>query len=147
MTGKTKTFLAVILTLFLMSVSTFACTCVRTKIKAKGFSGQVFAVIESRPNDKQPFPQATIKLLKQTDDGDKLIAEVVADGNGRFSLENVKAGKYILVADAPNFQAVWTEIKIVRSSSGKKDEIEIGLDPSVTDCCVGYAKVQKANKS
>lgn len=67
-------------------------TCVRTKIKAKDFSGQVFAVFELRPNDKEPFPQATIKLLKRTDDGDKFIAEVIADGDGRFSLENVKFG-------------------------------------------------------
>jgi len=141
-----KTFFAVTFTLFLFSISTLACVCVRDKIKANGFSGQVFAVSEANPSYKEPFTQATIKLSKRTNKL-QLILVVTTDESGRFSLENIKAGKYILVADAPNFQAVWTEIKIVRSSSRKKDEIEIGLDPSVMDCCVGYAKVQKAKKS
>jgi hypothetical protein len=146
MTSKIKTFLAVIFTSFLLSVSTLACVCVRDKIKAKGFTGQVFAVIESNPNYKEPLPKATIKLLKRTDNGDETIADVVADEAGRFSLENVKAGEYILAADAPNYQAVWTEIKVVRSARRKKDEILIGLAPTI-GCCEGYAKVQKAKKS
>lgn len=147
MINKVILFFALIFTLFLLCVPTPACVCVRDKIKAKGFSGQIFAVSESNPSYKEPLPNATIKLLKRTDDGDKLVVEFVADEKGHFSLENIKTGKYILEADAENYQKVVTKIKIIRSSRGKKDNLEIGLDPLVIECCVGYAKVQKINVS
>ena len=140
-----KTFFAVTFTLFLFSVSTLACVCVRDKIKANGFSGQVFAVSEANPNFKEPFPQATIKLSKRTNKL-QLILVVTTDESGRFSLENIKAGKYILEASAPNFYKVLTEIRIVVSSSRKKDVLEIGLEPGIT-CCAGYAKVLKAKRT
>jgi hypothetical protein len=146
MTSKLKIIFAVTSIFFLLSISTYACTCVREKIKVKGFSGQVFAVHESRPDDKQPLPRAVIKLLKRTDDGDKLIAEVVANEKGWFSLTNIQAGKYILEAAAPNFDKVVTEIKIFNSPSRKTDKLEIGLEPGIT-CCGGYAKAQKATTS
>ena len=141
-----KTFFAVSFTLFLFSVSTLACVCVRDKIKANGFNGRVFAVSEANPNYKEPFPRATVKLLKRIDDGDKLIAEITTDETGRFSLETVKAGKYILEASAPNFYKIVTEIKIVPSSSRRKDVLEIGLEPGL-ECCGGYAKKLEAKKT
>ena len=140
-----KTFFAVTFTLFLFSVSTLACVCVRDKIKVNGFSGQVFAVSEANPNHKEPFSQATIKLSKPTNKL-QLIFTVTTDENRRFSLENIKAGKYILEISAPNFYKVVSEIKIVQSSSRKKDTLEIGLEPGIT-CCGGYAKAQKTKKS
>ena len=140
-----KTFFAIIFTLFLFSVSTLACVCVRDKIKVNGFNGQVFAVSEANPNYKEPFTQATIKLSKPTNTL-QLIFTVTTDETGRFSLENIKAGKYILEISAPNFYKVVTDIRIVVSSRRKKDVLEIGLEPRIT-CCGGYAKAQKAKKS
>lgn len=116
-----------------------ACTCVRDKIKAKGFSGRV--IIQTAPQTKEPLSNAIVKLLKRTDSGDKVIAEVATNEEGRFAIENVESGKYILEAEAVNFQKVSTEIKIVKGSS-KKKELEIGLEVGIT-CCVGYATVRR----
>jgi len=114
-------------------------------LKAKGFDGQVIAAYDTRPNDRDPIEKATVKLLKQTDDGDTVIAEAVTDENGRFEVGNIKPGKYILEVRATAFETVATEIKIVKSSNRKADEILVGLQPSFK-CCAGYAKVQKTKK-
>ena len=145
MAGKLKTIFVLTFTLLLFSVSALACTCSYSDIKAKGFSGQIFAISPDKPlpDFNSPLPKATVKLLKRTDDGDKVVAEVVADENGRFSLENVKSGKYFLQAEFPNFSYVFVQIKISGSSHRKKDKIVVALAPGLT-CCEGYAKVQKS---
>ena len=125
--------------LIFIQVDAIACTCVRDKIKAKGFSGRV--VVQTAPQSKEPLQKALVKLIKRTDDGDKVIATVVTNEEGRFALANVESGKYILEAEAVNFQKVSTEIRIVKGSSQKK-EIEIGLEVGLT-CCAGYATVRK----
>ena len=140
-----KTILALIFTLFLFSVSTLACTCVRDSLKARGFSGQVIAAYDTRPDDRDPIEKATVKLLKRTNNGDKIFAEITTDVNGRFAVENLKPGKYILEVSATHFETVVTEIKVLESSNQKKDELLVGLQPSL-DCCAGYAKVQKTKK-
>jgi hypothetical protein len=137
-------FLLIFGLLIFTHIDVAACTCVRDKIKAKGFSGQIFAVSESNPSYKEIFPKAKVRLLERNGDKDKVIAEVTADENGRFALENIKSGTYILEAFATNFQKVVTIIKIIKASNRKKDELVIGLDPLVMNCCVGYAKVKKS---
>ena len=145
MRNTLRTILAVTFTLFLFSVSTLACTCSYSDIKAKGFSGQIFSIAYDKqiPDFNSPLPKATLKLLKRTEGEDKVVAEVVADESGRFSLENVKTGKYFLKAEFPNFESVWVRIKISEGSSKRKDKIIIALAPGLT-CCDGYAKVQKS---
>jgi len=144
MTGKIKTIFALTFTLFLFSSSAFACTCTYSGIKAKGFSGQIFSIAYGKqsPAFNSPLPKATVKLMKRTDDGDKVVAEVIADESGRFSLENVKSGKYFLQAESTHFSYVFVQIKISGGSRKKKDKIVIALAPGLT-CCEGYAKVQK----
>jgi hypothetical protein len=143
MKNKSKNFLAIVFTIFLLNISVFACTCVRNNLKLKGFRGQVFAVNEAQPDYKEPFPKATVRLLERNDDEEKIIAEVLTDENGKFEIEKFKSGKYILEIFAPNFQKVVTRIKITKSSSRKLDNLVIGLEPSL-DCCVGFAKVEKS---
>jgi hypothetical protein len=145
MRNKLRTILAVTFTLFLSGVSAFACTCSYEGIKARGFSGQIFSIAYDKqvPDFNNPLPKATLKLLKRTDDEDKLVAEVIADESGRFSLENIKPGKYFLQAEFPTFSYVFVQIKISGGSRRKKDKIVIALAPGLT-CCEGYAKVQKS---
>ena len=114
-------------------------------MKARGFSGQVIAAYDTRPDDRDPIEKATVKLLKRTNNGDKIFAEITTDVNGRFAVENLKPGKYILEVSATHFETVVTEIKVLESSNQKKDELLVGLQPSL-DCCAGYAKVQKTKK-
>ncbi len=143
MRSKIKAVFGLVFILLSLSVSTFACTCVRDKIKVKGFTGQIFAVSESNPGYKEKFPGVLVSLSKRNGDKNKLIAFVMADENGKFSLKNIKSGTYILEASAPNFQKIVVEIKIIKGSDQKKDELEIGLEPEVMDCCVGYVKLLK----
>lgn len=137
--SKLKNIFAVISTLFLLSISTLACTCIRDKIKAKSFSGQV--VMQIATQTKEPLVNATVKLIKRTANGDEIIAAIVADGNGRFAVSEVQPGEYVLQAEAPNFQKLSTQIKIVKGSSQKR-EIEIGLEVAAT-CCAGYATLRR----
>jgi hypothetical protein len=139
MTSKLKNIFAVIFTLFLLSISTLACTCVRDKIKAENFSGRV--VMQTAPQTKEPLAKVTFKLIKRTDNGDEVFASIVTNENGRFAVPEVKPGKYILQTEAPNFQRLSTEIKIVKGSSRKK-ELEIGLEVGAT-CCTGYAILRR----
>jgi hypothetical protein len=145
MTYKLKTTFAVTFTLFLFNVSAFACTCSYDDIKARGVSGQIFSIAYGKqmPDFNAALPNATVKLLKRTDDEDKLIAEVVADENGRFSIEGVKPGKYFLKAESTHYSSVYVRIKISSASPRTKDKIIIGLAPGLA-CCEGYAKVQKS---
>lgn len=130
--------------MFLLSASSaYACTCVRERIKLKGFSGQVFAITRARPDNKEIFPNAEIRLMKDKGNAREIIAFLTTDENGKFSLENVKPGNYVLETSAKNFQTVLTEIKIERASKQKPEELIIGLDPNVMDCCVGYIKIKK----
>ena len=145
MTSKLKTIFVLAFMLFLFSVSAFACTCTYSGIKAKGFSGQIFVVTYGKPlpDFDSPIPKATVKLLKRTDDGDKIVAEVIADENGRFSLDNIESGKYFLKAESTHFSSVYVQVKISGGSRRKKDKIVIALAPGLT-CCEGYAGVQKS---
>lgn len=132
--------------LFLFAVPALACTCVYSDIKAqKSFRGQVFAALpKMKPSEMtDPLPNATVKLIKRTDGENVVIAEAVADENGRFMLENIKPGKYILQAHSPTLQDIYVRIKISAGSGRKKDEIVIGL-PLPFTCCEGYIEVRKA---
>jgi hypothetical protein len=149
-TNNLKNISAVIFALFLFGVSAHACTCVYDDIKAEGsFRGQVFGI---RRNEKVPDPQnvlpkATVKVWLPTDEEDTVIAQTVADENGRFVLENIKPGNYVLRVSYPQngLQDVAVTIKISGGSSLKKKEIVFGLPPLFT-CCEGYIKVRKAKK-
>lgn len=142
---KLRIVFGLIFTLLLFSISVIGCTCSYGDIKAKTFSGQIFSVVYDRqqPDFDSPLPKATIKLLKRIDGEDKVVAQTVADESGRFSIEDVKAGKYFLKAEFPNFDSVWVLIKIAGGSRRKKDRIIIALAPGLS-CCDGYAKVQKS---
>lgn len=85
--------------------------------------------------------KATVRLLKQTDNRNKVVAEVVTNEKGRFAVADIESGKYILQAEAPNFQTLVVEIKITQGSSRNK-ELEIGLEVAA-DCCTGYAILRK----
>ena len=139
MMNTLKTFFVATFTLFLLSFSAFGCECFPNKIKIKGFSGQVVFPM-SKP--KEPIPNATVRLLKQHNGADKIIAEIVTDENGRFAIADVETGKYTLSVEAKGFYKFSTEIKIVKSSGRKKRELEIGLTVNRT-CCDGYASLRK----
>ena len=144
MRRKLKLIFGVCVTLVLLSIPTFACTCSYDGIKAKGVSGQVFGIShgERKPDFNQALPQATVKLLIQTADDQKIVAEGTADKDGRFSLENIKPGKYFLKIQSEGFSSVFVPIRVSKLS-GKKDQIIIALAPGL-QCCEGYAGVQKS---
>lgn len=151
MTNKLKTIPAAIFALFLFSVSTLACTCVYIPVKAKqSFSGQVFAIMpnEKSPDPKNIVPQAAVKLWVHTDEKNTVVAQNIADENGRFVLENVKPGNYVLQVSSPPSRRlgdIYVRIKISPGSSLGKREIIFGLAP-VLACCEGYVKAQKATR-
>jgi len=133
-----KIIVALIFMFCAFNFTAAACTCVRDKIKVSGFTGRVFVVSESKTDYKEPLPKATVRLK---DRNDKVIAELVTDENGNFSLETVKAGTYIFEVEARYYTKVLTEIKIRKKSNKKDDRLVIGLEPGLV-CCGGFAKIE-----
>ncbi len=127
----------------LLNGSAFSCTCSYDTVNAKGFQGQIFSIRSDQqlPDLQQPLPKAKLTLHKQHKDKEILIAEIIADEKGRFSIETIKPGKYFLRARYPGFTFVFVPIKIKQSMHSLKDIIFIALSPGDT-CCQGYAKVQ-----
>ena len=148
--NKLKSIPAAIFALILLSVSALGCTCVYSGIKANGsFQGQVFGITqnEKMPDPKNIVPKATVKLWLPTDEENTIIAQTVADENGRFVLENVKPGNYIFQVSGQMYglQDIVVGMKILSGSNLMEKEIIIGLAPGLT-CCEGYIKVRKAKK-
>jgi 5-hydroxyisourate hydrolase-like protein (transthyretin family) len=136
----------IILSLLLMSgllvfarVEAAACDCVREKLKVRDFSGQVLT--QTGPEKKEPLAKATVRLLKRVNNETKVIAETLTNEAGYFAVSDIEPGEYILETEAPDFQKVSAEIKIVKSASRKK-ELEIGLEVGAT-CCAGYSSIKK----
>ncbi len=141
---KLKTFFAVTFTLFLLGISAQACICVRDDLEVKGFRGEVFDIYGVETPTKETVKNATVKLLKETKHGKKVIVAVSTDENGRFDVKKIKSGNYILEVSFPAFVTISTRIKILSSSDEQKDEVLVRLDvASSTGCCFGEAKVQK----
>jgi hypothetical protein len=148
-TNKLKTIPAAVFALFLFGVSTLACTCVHTPIKAgESFGGQIFGIgrDEKAPDPKNFLPGAPVKLWIYTDEENTVVAQTVADENGRFALENVKPGNYVLRVSYPGLEDIAVTVKISRGSSLGKKEIVLGLAPAFT-CCEGYIKVLKTQNA
>jgi hypothetical protein len=111
-------------------------------LKAREVRGRVVATYKQRP--EEPISNATVKLLKCFEGDCNTIAEVTADGSGRFSIERIKSGEYEIVASAPNFDPVWVRLKVRGKSTSKKEEIVFGLEPGL-ECCAGWAKVLRTD--
>ena len=153
MATKLKISFATIFVLFGLSVSAFGCSCMYS-FKADNLTGQVFALQKPQPKQKpelnyeKPVSKAVVRL-RQIDDTQKgerkLIAESDVDESGRFSLESIKPGNYILEIYASDYDGLVAFVTVVESSSQKKDKIEIGLPPPA-HCCGAYVKIQKTEK-
>ncbi len=125
----------------LFSAAVFACTCEckPTKIKVKGFQGQVVA--QTGPQTYEPIPKAVIELLEKTKEGLLIVGKVTTDNDGRFEFFGVKPGKYHFRAGASGFFETTSELTVKKGKSRKK-EVEIGLEVA-RNCCEGWATVRK----
>ena len=154
MTNKIKTIFVVVFALLCFNTSAFACSCIYG-IETNNLTGQIFAVQnldikpKSEPNYEKPIAKARI-VLAQRDEAQKneykLIAEVFADENGRFSLDNIKPGKYVFNVYASGYEGLSTSLTLSESSNRKLDKIEIALPPPFY-CCRAYVRVKKTEKT
>jgi hypothetical protein len=156
MTNKLKTICVIVFTLLCFNTSAFACSCIYG-IETNNLTGQIFAVqhlgtkFKPEPNYEKPIAKARI-VLTQRDETQKneykykLISEVFADESGRFSLENIKPGKYVFNVYASGYEGVSASLTFSESSNRKPDKIEIALPPPFS-CCGASVRVKKTEKT
>ena len=114
----------------------FACTVTISNIKTNSIYGKVIS------ETKEFIPKATIQIYKNTDDGEKVLAEIRTDENGRFELKNFPAGNYMIKANAEGFAYSYASMKLKKSlEQVKKREIVFTL--VLYGDCSGWAEMQK----
>ena len=74
-------------------------------VKAITLSGNV-----QDASANEPLPQASVRLLSQRDSS--LVKGVVTDNNGRFRINGVKAGRYIVEASYVGFTPVLRNVTV-----------------------------------
>ena len=74
-------------------------------VKAITLSGNV-----QDASANEPLPQASVRLLSQRDSS--LVKGVVTDNNGRFRINGVKAGRYIVEASYVGFTPVLRKVTV-----------------------------------
>jgi len=106
--------------------------CVIEEIKVSEVKGLVLL-----PN-KIPIPDATIQLHETNSEG-KLIAQTKTDANGRFKFNDIRKGKYAVIASYPTLVTLHVPTRGSPSESPKKKqrEIVIILDGLIDKPCGG----------
>jgi hypothetical protein len=106
--------------------------CVIEQIKVSEVKGLVML-----PN-KIPIPDATIELHETNSEG-RLVARTKTDANGRFKLNDIRKGKYAVVASYPTLVTLHVPTRVSPSKSPKKKlkEIVIILEGLIDKPCGG----------
>jgi Carboxypeptidase regulatory-like domain len=83
-----------------------------------------------------PISGATIELFKN---GAEVIAKVVTDENGCFSIREAAPGRYEIAASYPTFRTLYVPVRVARTSKAQKkqQEIVIVLDGLMDKPCGG----------
>ena len=137
-----RNLVAILLALITFGVNATALdVCVRKKLKVKVIRGQVVAPWR---NTEEPITNATVKILKWRDEQYHSIAEVKANDQGQFVIENVPSGEYEIEASAIGFSPLQVGLKLSKSSDSKTNkEIIMVLEPKI-EGCPGWAEVRKS---
>ncbi|HLM01980.1 MAG TPA: carboxypeptidase-like regulatory domain-containing protein [Pyrinomonadaceae bacterium] len=129
-----------IILLFLCSGDALTCTVDISSIKAKAIYGKVIA------EDGTPVPDALVQIYRNLEEGEVILAEIKADENGRFEMQNFAAGKYMIRAKSNYFAVSIAIIKLKKSSSKVRNrEIVFTLVPDSR--CSGWVEMRKIGKT
>jgi len=145
-----RTALAVVVLMFLWANTIVAQQsesdiCVLEHLTAKELTGRV---VSARPENEveKPLPGAVVELRHIGEL--QVIAKVITDSNGLFSLPDVIAGAYSLAARAPARYRVAlfstaVEVRLKGAKTGKqRKEIILALGWLFNGCHGGYATVR-----
>jgi uncharacterized protein YcfJ len=127
-----------------MSTSYADCVCMRWTLETPEVRGRVMATDRQKPKEETPIVGAVVRLLKCEQIAGtpcRIIATSTSDEGGRFMIEGVDAGKYMLDVGAARFQPLTIGTQVTGRSKGKK-EIVISLE-SERRCCAGRAEMRK----
>lgn len=111
--------------------------CVSDPLTVGFVRGQVVSI----PNQsRDPIPNTTITLKKCHSGDCKTVAEATTDENGRFSIENMRQGKYEFEAKATSFKRFTTTLYVRRGYKAKQ-KILVALDAGFG--CGGWATLRQ----
>ncbi|MDE7126180.1 MAG: TonB-dependent receptor, partial [Muribaculaceae bacterium] len=105
----------------LCRIITIFLTVAFTSIQAFAYTVSGLVVDE----ENSPLPAATVRLV--TDKDSTYVAAVTTTGNGRFSIQGIKDGKYKIIASYVGYSPATKEVSV----NGKNNQIgTIALEPS-----------------
>jgi len=134
--------LALLLATILLD-QTLAAQCVRMPLNTDALRGRVYTTWGTAKKE-EPFPNASVQLLRETNEGRKIIVDLKTDSSGLFSAKDIPAGRYFLEVSESNFDRIVTAIRIKGTFSSKSKNfllIELAPARSSTDSCGGEARV------
>src|SRR5207249_9298910 len=101
-------------------------------------------VVFPSTNGKEPIAGAVIEMSEDNDDG-RTIERATTDESGHFAFNNIKAGKYKLIATAPHLHTLVVKVQITKALRGHRRYILIALGAKPLEPCGGgYARTQNA---
>ncbi|MFN0279832.1 MAG: carboxypeptidase regulatory-like domain-containing protein [Pyrinomonadaceae bacterium] len=131
-----------------MLASVASSQCVRTvKLKVPAIRGEVWLIDEA--GEKNIIAAGAKVSLRKQNEWDKPFFNLKTDSNGRFAIEGVPSGNYVMSVDtdAPVFDNMTFWVHIVKKTkSNSQDQITVGLGATnlkSTDSCEGFARVEK----
>lgn len=116
--------------------------CVPPTLKVASVSGKV---IRTYSKGEESLHGTTITVRK----GDRqafIVAKVTTDADGRFTLQKMRSGKYLLVVEFPLHETFAFLVHVSKSFKSATRTVEmvihLGLDPNDA-CRGGYAELRK----
>ena len=120
------------------------CVCVRWTLETPEVRGRVVVLDKEKPKEEKAIAGAVVRLLnciKVAGTPCQVVATATSDEEGRFMIEGVEKGKYMLDVKAVRFQGFLIGTQVKGGSKGKK-EIVLSLEADQR-CCAGRAEVRK----
>jgi hypothetical protein len=113
-----KTVTAFLLLLMALTIPSLAQgICVIDEMRVQTIKGCV-----TDPNGL-PISEATVELFKKGTDG--VIAKVVTDENGCFSIPDAGPGRYEIAARYPSLKSLYVPVRVTKKSKAQKKQQEI----------------------
>ena len=117
--------------------------CLPEPLVVTGVYGRVVAQLEK---GETPLSRASLSLFKDQYE-ESLVAETIADDNGRFNFQHIKSGKYVLSITVPNLPPFSVRLRVRASKAGtSKEELVVSMGAQADKPCGGtLAEVRRKN--
>ena len=119
--------------------------CIPDQLKVNAVCGQI---VFKGEKSEDSVSEGTVELREGKDNG-RTVAKTAVDSSGCFSINNLKPGRYILIAKSRGLHQLVVPVHLVKASSMRETPchivIALGAD-AIEPCGGGYAKIRNDAK-